>query len=289
MSNITNTNLSESNYIIPEATLRQKYDRRNSTQKIVDIILSFFREAHYGLIYIANRIFTQFHYPTCDESIQWQKESKVLYVLIHGYKGHPSVWNNHIRELKKTPDVDVFAPFVPNKGNCRLEKAAQPILNKILDYMRKYPGKPICLIGLSNGSRIATWLEVQLRSISPQTPIRVSTVAGIHFGTSLMNLVSKFKILHWFVKKCIREELAHGSQKACQILDEVLKPSPNIVRAYEFWGSTEDYHVPCLGSSLPLLNKNESHFVVHGYGHNSILRGIYKQQLLNCESWRKKF
>ena len=216
----------------------------------------------------------------------WKTNSKGLYVLIHGLNGQPSIWNGHIAELEKMHHTDLFVPCVPHKGNCSLEEAAIPILNQLLDFIQQHPDKPICLIGVSNGARLALWLEVQLRKKASHTAIKISNIAGVHLGSSRMNFVASYRCTRWWFryKPQTLEELAFNSPKAKQLINAVREPFEG-TRDYEFFASTEDFHIPETDSSLPNLDKGEKHHLISGYAHSGIVGGVKKRQLESCHEW----
>lgn len=276
--------------IIRERDLRREYDNLSITQKVTAIGSSLLKEMGYGLHLLINRcIFSPFYFHRCDKEIQWKTVSEGLYVLIHGLKGHPSIWNSHLRELAKRPKVDIFVPYVPHAGNCTLEEAGKPILKQVLDYLKHHPQHPICLIGFSNGSRIATWLETQLRQVARGTAVKISTIAGVHFGSPLINRFERYQVARFIFHSAIRKELTFGSQKAQELLKNVLaKLPPDTERSYDFFATTEDLVVPSLGSSLPRLGLGEKHYVVQGFGHMSIVSRISVQQIRLCHDWMEK-
>jgi len=266
-------------------------DPRTKIKKIADAFLSFAREIHWATSMAVQKFATpssRFHLP--EKKITWKQHSNGLCVLLHGLRGHPCIWNAHYSFLKKHSDIDLFIPFIPQKGNCALEEAASPLLPKLIDYAKKYPGKPICLIGVSNGSRLATWLETELRTKVPNTSVKVSTIAGVHLGSRLVNRLQHLKIADFFLKPILQKELSYQSKKAQELLAKVKMPLNKEVakRNYEFYGSTEDFfYVPDLHSSLPVLNIGEQHHIVHGQGHNSIVRAVAKDQTERCFAWIK--
>lgn len=267
----------------------QKYDRRTLWQKIRDVVLSILREYAYSLRMFWNRLTVHSkNYHQVNEKISWKTNSEGLIVCVHGLNGHPSSWNPHINEIKKNKNIDLFVPFVPEKGQCPLEEAADPILKLVLDYIKVHPLKPICLIGVSNGGRIATYIDVKLRQKMIKTAVKVSTIAAVHFGSIAINYLERFGLASLVLRKAVREELAHGSQKALSILNELIKPLPSgVIRDYEFYASTEDSRVP-LPSSLPVLKLNEKLRVIHAHGHNSIVKAIHKEQVASCIDWMNK-
>jgi hypothetical protein len=266
-------------------SLHPNYDNRWYLLKIYHLFISLFRQALYSLTFFYYRLFSNIH--EYSKNITWKKDSEGLICLFHGLRSDPATWYKQIALIKKQNNkIDIFAPKINKKGLCPLEDASTPILPTLLDFANKYPKKPICLIGVSNGSRIAMWLENKLRTLSNQTPVKVSTIAGVHFGSSRMNLLEKLKLAKLFYPEVLIEELKYGSKTSEELLNQVRKPLPkNCVRSYEFFASTEDSQVPELDSSLPILDKGEEHHVIHGETHNSIVSAVAKKQISSCLSW----
>ena len=98
-------------------------------------------------------------------------------MLIHGLKGRPNIWYRQLNELRKNGQYEIRAPKVYHRGKCSISAAADPIFKMIADYASKNPGKPICLMGVSNGGRIALELEYRLRHVT-RNPVKLSIVAG---------------------------------------------------------------------------------------------------------------
>ncbi|MBA3722271.1 MAG: hypothetical protein H0W88_07710 [Parachlamydiaceae bacterium] len=270
--------------------LREAYDKRTPGVRCRDIFLSILRELSFIFKHIVKSLYSSFKYHSCENRVVWKKDSESLFVLIHGFRGSPSIFDKHIMLLNKHPKIDIFVPFVPKKGNCSLVEASSPIMSHLLSYIEAHPTKPICLLANSNGSRIVNWLETQLRAKSPKTALRISTVAGVHFGSPLVNRAEKYKLAEISLIPIIREELAFGSVSNKNLLSQVVEPLEAGIerRDYEYYASTEDLlYVPELGSSLPILNKEERHHVVHGYGHNSIVQHVASHQVESCVKWIK--
>ncbi len=270
----------------PEMPYRE-YDRRTPLEKLYDFAISLFRE----LLFIGTiphlSYLSAFLLKHPIRKINWNKESRALFVLVHGLRGHPSIWKSHLSQLKTHRQIDVFVPFVPSQGDCSLEDAATPILPNIIAYTKTHPQSPICLLGVSNGSRIVTWLETELREHAPATPVKISTIAGVHFGSSVITLLDQFGVGKFLFHPAILQELAYGSQKAKELIERVQKPLSQEVapRDYEFYTATEDLCVPNKNSSLPVLNRGERFHVIHGHGHNSIVTAIAKEQIDSCITW----
>ncbi len=264
------------------------YNHKSCLKKICDIVASLFRDLLFVLMIPYLRCSSCALYESCSKPT-WSRQSAGLVVLVHGLNGHPSIWKTHIKELKKHPNIDLYVPFVHLAGNCSLTAASSPIQNKIADYIRRNPLKPICLIGFSNGSRIVTSIERNLRDIAPETTVKVSTIAGVHFGSTLINRISNTRVVKNFLHPSVRLELAYRSKTSQELLQRVRQPLPSTVskRDYEFYASTNDLAVPNIDSSLPYLNLGERFHVVHGYGHKSIVSAVAKQQLHSCIKWIK--
>jgi pimeloyl-ACP methyl ester carboxylesterase len=276
----------QSSVATADRILRERYDHRPAIRKIIDFIISVFRQIRYSLSVRYHRLFLS-NPQSCGRKIEWKSDSQGLVVLLHGLRNAPAAWYSQLGILQQHRRIDVFAPTVPKRGMCSLEEAAAPILATLLDYIQNNPGKPLSVLGVSNGSRIATWLEVKLRDRASQTPVMVSTIAGVHFGSRQMNLLEKLRLAKWFYPDSLREELKYGSDKAKELLSQLSSPLPVdcAARNYEFFASTEDISVPDLDSSLPTINKGERSYIVHGHSHDSIVTAVAKQQIASCVRW----
>lgn len=281
--------------IFLDSVCRKRYDHRSEFAKFFDFLISIIREIGYVLSMLPHRLRKEdarFH--RCENGMQWKVNSQGLYVLLHGLKGHPAMWTNYIAEFsedQRTKNVDLFVPYVPKAGNCGLEEALQPIRKLIFDYATNNPGKPICLIGVSNGGRMADVIETEMRVQHPTTPMKILTMAAVHFGSSFLMKILDCGFTRWWTQlhEDIRQELPLGSQKAQEIIKAVIQPCPpNVTRDYEFFAATEDAVVPDLGSSLPVLGKSERHRIVHGYGHSSIVDGVREKVLKSCRTWMQQ-
>lgn len=265
----------------PDELLREKYDHRSFFKRRLDLVKSLFRQFSY--------VFAVFVYRLSRRMPRFEPrmESEGLIVLLHGLFYDPAVWYVQLNLLRKHPAIDIFAPMIPKKGVCSLEEAAKPLLPTIVSYAKMHPQAPICLVGVSNGGRIALWLETQLRIEAPGAPIFVSTVAGIHFGSTAVNLVDDVGIAKVLSPKVLRQELRYGSAKAREILEEVKTPLPLgcAPRAYEFYASTEDLSIPEIDSSLPTLGRGEKFYVLHGESHESIVAAVAEHQVNACLQW----
>jgi hypothetical protein len=229
----------------------------------------------------------------------WKEDSDGLIVMVHGLgEGGASEWNAHVSILEKYPTIDIFTPQVVKDGRCALNESAEPILTKVSDYAKKHPNKPVCLIGLSNGSRIVTWIETKLRNEHPKTSVRVSTIAGIHLGTWGINLLAYLRVpqilqrIGWQKKfpQVLCEELSVGSARSKALLESVRAPLPKdcAPRSYELIAAAHDWMIINTESSLPDLNRGEVKFIVWGHGHLSIPVAVAREQIDRALNWMKK-
>lgn len=274
-------------FVFPERELVTKYDTRTVYRPIVDFALSVLRQIHYlcCLGYYSLTLNTP-----SDENLIWKESSKGLVVLIHGLHNRPAHFFKQIELLRKEKDLDVYAPNVVKRGACTLDEAVEPIFKKVIEYIHKHPGKPICLLGISNGARITTEMETKLRCQARFTPVKVSNISGAHFGSSFLSLGNWLKLSPLVVNRAVRDELSYGSDRAKELITEAQKPLPWLrgARKYEYFASTEDFVISDLNSSLPKLQKKAKFHVLHGHSHNSIVAAVAKKQVASCVKWMGK-
>lgn len=233
-----------------------------------------------------------------------------LVVFFHGLNGKPSVWNDHLGKFKKLAEKNeetslaFYTPLVPNKGHCTLaDTGIDMIVENIEQWIALHPNKPVVLFGQSNGSRVALEIETRLRERAPQTPVSLSLTGPVLFGTSLIdkiteklnpNLLSKISFGS-LTPVCI-EELRQGSDSSKKLLRKARKNLPEgcAERRYRMYAPVIDSHILEKGSALPILNanretfKNEKHYLVPGYGHNSIVNAFTQEQVEKSLHWIKR-
>lgn len=215
----------------------------------------------------------------------WKPDNEGLYVLIHGLNGHPSIWDGHASAIKDLhPQAEVRQPYVPLKGQTSLESAARPISDMVRDYIQHNPGRPVTLMGVSNGGRIASYIENDLRDIP--SAIRVSNIAGVQFGSGIMNTLNDWGLSRFLMSKPIQEQLPYGSQTAQDLLEAERRPlPPKVERDFDFYATTEDTRLWPYSVALPQLGHGERHYIVHGAEHDSIVPRVRDAQLDNVIPW----
>jgi len=216
----------------------------------------YFRPHHNNIFLnpVLSAVTNEFVYP-----IAFPPENDGLYLFIHGWKGLPHYFHPYILNVKrKNPSMLCYAPHILAEGNCTLEEAARPLLALIQDYAHQHPGKPIVLIGTSNGGRIAMYLESQLTVEElKDREFSLVSLAGVHYGTQFINYLAGYKLL-WttFMHEEMVKDFHWQSKTAVTCLDlwrekqQVWKEHGIMVRHF-FAATTEDGQVYPLSCSLP--------------------------------------
>lgn len=263
-------------------------DNRSIAKKIWHVICTIVRECLAGIAILYRKIKSFFttapEYLPPNKTPSWRENSCGLILLIHGLHNHPSIWEGYIQALRsKKLEIDICAPAIPKEGDCTLEKAAKPVVAIAKNYLQKHPGKPICLLGISNGARIATYVDVQLRKYP--VDILVSTIAGAHLGTKCANFIAKVPLINRLYSTSIKKELAYKSDTSRRLIDALRKPISVGSRKYDFYAATEDHVIVPYKLSLPIIDHGESHHILNGVGHLSILPATQKRQINACIRW----
>jgi len=233
-----------------------------------------------------------------------------LVVFFHGLNGKPSVWNNHLDLFKKLAEKNeetslaFYTPIVPNKGHCTLtDVGIDTIVENIERWISLHPNKPVVLLGQSNGSRVALEIETRLRERAPRTPVSLSLTGPVLYGTSLINKITEklsidrlSKFSFGLLTPVSIKELRQGSDSSKKLLQNARKNLPEgcAERRYRMYAPVMDSHIWEKGSALPILNanneilKNEKHYLVPRYGHNSIVNAFTQEQIEKSFHWIKQ-
>lgn len=210
-----------------------------------------------------------------DERKTWNKISSGLFVSIHGLGGDISSFGHHLSDCVENLNwnYDIILPKVIFGGNCKLDIASERILNLILDYINYHPKKPIYIFATSNGSRIASYIEVNLRHLD--VDIYIFSFAGVYGGTR--NFDNLKYLVSLFYDKNIVEDLSLNSETnklLKQRMDEEFKIG---TRHYEFFAAANDLHIPNIDDCFPELTEKNNMFVKYHplqieYEHIAIAR-----------------
>lgn len=258
---------------------------RHEALKIFHSYVYFASLAPHFINYFFNRS-PSFCTPSSEEN-GWRKNNSGLFVFITGLKAHPVWAAPYLSKIQaEHPDVEVRIPSVPHRGDCSLEEATEPIVAMVRDYIQKNPGKKICLIGVSNGGRIAGYTETLLRNENAK--IRVTGIAGVFFGSKRMEDLTAMNIAPRLYHPAVLEEFKVGSERAQTLLNAMRAPMPEGQeqnRSYEFYSTTNDWHIPNFASCLPILGKGERHTLISGHGHLSIIDAVCETELQRAYAW----
>ncbi|MBJ7449806.1 MAG: hypothetical protein JHC93_05555 [Parachlamydiales bacterium] len=271
------------NYTLSIEELQSK-DSRSTLNKFLHYGLSYIREATFMMTSFYRELNVSPEYwDPANKAVEWKKGNKGLVILVHGLRGHPSHFDRHIELIRKhCPDFEVIAPYVHKKGDCSLEEATTPILNIAKDYGVKHPDNLVCLIGFSNGARITVKMALELAKLP--ISIKVSTIAGVHFGTEMVNLFHRYKIDSYFFGEDIVKELQYGSELARLTIEKMRSVEAKGKISWEFYSSSNDRVIAPFTSSLPFI-ENATYYSTSGYGHCSLVEFVCEHQIEKCVEW----
>lgn len=214
-------------------------------------------------------------------SLPWKnQQSNGLYLFIHGLRGSPTDWASYTKRIgQDESNATIFTPNVYAKGNISLEKAADPILEAVRDYLREHPGRPINIFGTSNGSRICTYIENNLpQEELGKSCLRIVSIAGILNGTKFIDFLEKYHLTFMSgLDPELQQEFKWESNVAKTTLHQwsekqkIWNENNRDVRHF-YCASLEDEQVRPIMSSLPNSNNTINfHKVFRGQTHTSIV------------------
>lgn len=222
-------------------------------------------------------------------SLKSAEKSNALFLFVNGFLGVSCFWQPYIDALEESSSgAHIFSPLVPHRGNCSLEIAAEPLYKIVRLYAEKFPQAPMYLIGTSNGARILFYIEKELdKELLLNRKVRVVSIAGVHLGTPLANLLLRsglYKLAK--ISKDFLEEVSWESPFSSSFLKEWKeKVSPLIEKneAYKhLWAGTKNDEI-LLGekSAFPFTEEEVRHekVVVSCESHTSIVGGLCPQIL----------
>ncbi|MBS0628491.1 MAG: hypothetical protein JSS09_09825 [Verrucomicrobia bacterium] len=217
------------------------------------------------------------------------ENNKGLIVIIHGLNSSTSLGKIlYKQEIEKQAkgEFEVWIPNVPKKGNCSLEEAAKPILEMVRKYIETNPGKPVQLLGHSNGGRIAAYVETHLRD--KEVNMRITGVAGAFLGSDIVTLGNALGISRFFLSQSLAKELQTGSKTSKQLVEAMRKKVTIGSRKYTFYTTVNDIAIPNFTSCLPNIMQNEECIVVWNSGHTSILLEVCEKEVKKIVDFLRK-
>jgi hypothetical protein len=169
------------------------------------------------------------------------------------------------------------------------------IFQEIFAWAKNNPFKPIVLMGVSNGSRLAAHLAIMLREAGIENPIKVSCIAGVMFGTTMMNqptwspqnqqrwreaLQSGLPMVGGHHPEIIKD-LSWASDSAKQLIAKI-RIAAEQGMDFEFFVSASDNKVTPPASAFPSKVWNASYYFALDEGHSSIIAASLATQLETC-------
>ena len=225
---------------------------------------------------------------TSTSTFNTDKEGLIVY--IHGLGSNPKIGESlYAQEIEKqAPNkYDIWVPNVVKKGNCSLEEAATPILERVRKYIEENPGKPVQLIGHSNGGRIAGYIDTHTRDMNVN--MRVTGIAGVFGGTNIVTLGKVLGLANFFICKTLASELKTNSKVCKELVQGMREKVENGSRTYTFYTTIDDIAIPNYNSCLPKINQNEEHITKAGCSHNSIQTAVLKEEIRKIVDFMKTF
>jgi hypothetical protein len=264
------------------------YREKPQEERIQNAIQSILNAGKYYLSAIPKiSIYT---HPDCcsphkEDTWDWKEENEGLFVVIEGLKGDPAISSLVYKEKieKAHPGkYEVKVPYIVKQGDCSLKQAAEPILKMVKDYIQKNPGKPVNLIGTSNGGRIIGYVESHLRD--EDVHIRITGIAGVFFGSRRIDALSKLGLASLVFDEQLIKELQVGSKTAKELILAMQEKVNLGSRSFKFYATNGDLQIPNFSSCFPKIEKAEYELVL-GQDHISLNTAICPQVLEEHYRW----
>ncbi len=210
-----------------------------------------------------------------------------LCLLLHGMHASQKQWENYSRQFSHSfPHFHLVVGSVHKAGNCPVQVAGEPFIEIVEDYLKRVPDKPVILMGTSNGSRIVSDIETRVNpELLKNRKLIVISIAGVHGGTSMMDLACKFfctRILKY--SPGVTKELVFNSKTSQDLLFS-LQARQKTWKAqgteahHFFFATTEDQVIRPLESNFPYLEFTplKNYKIVHKENHQTIVDRVQEQ------------
>ncbi len=262
----------------------EKYHNRPMREKLAHSISTAWNSSLYYLS-MAPKILSNQHCTLPEETYHWDKEKKGLFVILHGLKGSPIFSPASYRDQieKEFPGkYEIKVLYVPDAGNCPLKKAAEPFIEMVRDYVEANPGKPVTVIGTSNGARIAGAIDCATRD--KEVNMRIVGIVGAFFGSRTMSIADHLGLAKWFFDADVVDELKEGSDVAKKLIQDMQAPVEKGSRCYDLSASENDLLIPNTDGCFPRL-KNAEYHLENGFDHVSLAGHIQNSVLQRAYLW----
>ena len=111
-----------------DVDFRSHYDDRSYLLKTIHVIESLFKEVIYSLEVFYYRYISPIPQLELDQrTIEWNPNSKALFVFVHGLWNDPAACFSQLSILSPHTDIDIFSPVVSERGMCSLDQATSPL------------------------------------------------------------------------------------------------------------------------------------------------------------------
>ena len=217
----------------------------------------------------------------CLDELPWNKsqDSAGLCLCLHGLDATFRQWEKFTQQIpQQFPTVHYLAPTILHAGNCSLEDAAMPVVKIVKDYLTKFPGNHLFLIGSSNGARVASFLEVHLNPQLFQSgaSLTVISIGGVHGGTKMMDIANRVCCDPCFKKHpAVRQELSFNSDSSLQLCSQLRDKQLQwkVPVTHIFYTTTEDHLVRPLSSTLPKITEG-IYKIISGHTHETLVDAV---------------
>lgn len=212
-----------------------------------------------------------------------------LIVYIHGLNGNTNIGEKlYQKEIEKQAagKYEIWVPQIPKKGNCSLEEAATPLLEAVRKYIQTNPGKPVQLIGHSNGGRIAAYIDTHTRDMDVN--MRITGISGVFLGSDIVTLGNYLKLTKNFVPSIFIKEVKTNSPLVRKLISDMREEVKVGSRDYTFYTTIDDLAIPNYTSCLPKISQNEEHIIKSGCSHSSIQNLVYKEEVKKVIKFMEK-
>lgn len=196
---------------------------------------------------------------------------KPLVVLLHGIHGNVHTLDA-LFEAFRSYGVSVCAPRMPST-QLPADMCAEMVVCGIANYLQSHPTvSSVALVGLSNGGRVACFVELLLRQTHPHIAVIVISIAAPIWGTTT---VDRYRIGVWLLglSDVVQDHLTFKSPHSMALVDRLSDDVPGHVgrRHYVFIATRHDQLVQPYWAALPVIHKSEHHILLENWGHLSIL------------------
>lgn len=200
---------------------------------------------------------------------QWKDGSRGLVVMIPGVYAEPYMWKDYCDKIiEQNPDLDIYTPMLEH-GRMTAEQLAHSLIPEIENYVMTTKIKNVVIIGFSYGALVGGFLAGTLRVRHPAIRVLFAGIAGIFFGTSMVDLAATFRLSGFFVDPVVYRDIQFASDSGRECIAGMLDP---VVanHVYHFYASTDDEKIRPFTSSLP-NTPNAFHHVASGVSHSGML------------------